>query len=264
MGVVVSVHSFRGGTGKSNLTANLAASVARCGKRVGIIDTDIQSPGIHVILQLKMDEIQGTLNDYLWGRKTVAEIVYDISNRSFGDPTDQMRLFLIPSSIKSNEIARILREGYKVERLNDGITELIHELDLDYLFIDTHPGVNEETLLSIALSDLLVLIMRPDHQDFQGTAVTIELARRLDVPDIMLILNKIPQNAVAEPLVRKVEETYDIKVSGMLPLSGEVANLGSGSLFINAFPTHPFTVEVKRLAASIVATHPGKSRVEAG
>ncbi len=39
---IVSVHTFRGGTGKSNTTANLAAVLAATGKRVGVIDTDIQ------------------------------------------------------------------------------------------------------------------------------------------------------------------------------------------------------------------------------
>ena len=48
-GKIVSIHSFRGGTGKSNTTANLASQVALTGKRVGIVDTDIQSPGIHVL-----------------------------------------------------------------------------------------------------------------------------------------------------------------------------------------------------------------------
>jgi anion-transporting ArsA/GET3 family ATPase len=46
---VVSIHSFRGGTGKSNLAANLAVQLGRRGMRVGVIDTDIQSPGIHVL-----------------------------------------------------------------------------------------------------------------------------------------------------------------------------------------------------------------------
>ena len=49
MSKIVSVHSFRGGTGKSNTTANLAALMAVEGNRVGVIDTDIQSPGIHVL-----------------------------------------------------------------------------------------------------------------------------------------------------------------------------------------------------------------------
>jgi MinD-like ATPase involved in chromosome partitioning or flagellar assembly len=91
-------------------------------------------------------------------------------------------LYLIPSSIKAGEIARILREGYDVGRLNDGFQELLSSLDLDYLLIDTHPGLNEETLLSIAISDTLVVILRPDRQDYQGTAVTIDIARKLEVP----------------------------------------------------------------------------------
>ena len=49
MGEIISIHSFRGGTGKSNLTANIATQVAMRGKRVGIVDTDINSPGIHVL-----------------------------------------------------------------------------------------------------------------------------------------------------------------------------------------------------------------------
>ncbi|MCB0084063.1 MAG: P-loop NTPase, partial [Caldilineaceae bacterium] len=49
MSKIISIHSFRGGTGKSNTTANLATLLAAGGQRVGVIDTDIQSPGIHVL-----------------------------------------------------------------------------------------------------------------------------------------------------------------------------------------------------------------------
>jgi len=37
--------------------------------------------------------------------------------------------------------------------------------------------MNEETLLSVAISDWLILILRPDRQDYLGTAVTIEVSR---------------------------------------------------------------------------------------
>ena len=69
------------------------------------------------------------------------------------------RLYLIPSSMKPGEIARVLREGYDVGMLNDGFHNLIEALKLDVLMIDTHPGLNEETLLSIAVSDALAIIM---------------------------------------------------------------------------------------------------------
>lgn len=49
MATTISIHSFRGGTGKSNTTANLSTVLAKRGYRVGVIDTDIQSPGIHVL-----------------------------------------------------------------------------------------------------------------------------------------------------------------------------------------------------------------------
>ena len=84
----------------------------------------------------------------------------------------------------------------------DGVRQLVVKLKLDYLFVDTHPGLNEETLLSITISDALVVILRPDNQDYQGTAVTVELARQLEVPKMLLLVNKVPAafdvNAVRE------------------------------------------------------------------
>ena len=53
MSKIISIHSFRGGTGKSNITASIATLLAAEGRRIGIVDTDIQSPGIHVIFGLK-------------------------------------------------------------------------------------------------------------------------------------------------------------------------------------------------------------------
>ena len=52
MAKITSIHSFRGGTGKSNTTANLSYLLANSGQRVGVIDADIQSPGIHVLFGL--------------------------------------------------------------------------------------------------------------------------------------------------------------------------------------------------------------------
>ena len=159
---IISTHSFRGGTGKSNTTANLAVMVARRGHRVGVIDTDIQSPGIHVLFQLEEGMITRSLNDYLWKKCRIEEAAYDMTERCLGKvkpEDDRPRVFLIPSSINTGEIAKVLREGYDVALLNDGLHELLTALNLDFLFIDTHPGVNEETLLSLAISDVLVLVM---------------------------------------------------------------------------------------------------------
>lgn len=179
MSKIVSIHSFRGGTGKSNTTANVAVTTASQGLRVGIIDTDIQSPGIHVLFGIDQSKINRTLNDYLWNRCGVEEAAYDVSPPEV--TKNQGKLFLIPSSMNIGEISRILREGYNVALLNNGFKKLVSSLELDYLFIDTHPGINEETLLSVTISNILLIILRPDRQDFQGTALTVDVARKLKV-----------------------------------------------------------------------------------
>ncbi len=243
MSQLITIHSFRGGTGKSNSTANLASLMALRGKRIGIIDTDIQSPGIHVLFNLDVTRVEFALNDYLWGNCPIEKAAHDVTY-SLGElppEASQSRIFLIPSSVRSGEIARVLREGYDVARLNDGIQRVVRELELDFLFIDTHPGVNEETLLSIAISDKFLLVMRPDNQDFQGTAVTVELAHRLDVKEILLIVNKVPPGTDQDLLKAKIETSYRAPVIGMLPLNGELASLGSSSLFAMRYPEHPIT-----------------------
>ena len=252
---IIATHSFRGGTGKSNTTANLAVLVARAGNRVGVIDTDIQSPGIHVIFRVNPDEITNSLNDYLWGRCKIEQTACDVTENAIGtaDKTqDAPRIFLIPSSLNTGEIARILREGYDVTRLNDGIQELAKSLSLDYLFIDTHPGVNEETLLSLAISDVLVLVMRPDHQDFQGTAVTAELAKRLEVPQTFVVVNKVPDGTDHSALRERVTEMYGATVGAVLPLNLEIARMASAGIFTNRFPDHPFSIELKKLAQALI------------
>jgi septum site-determining protein MinD len=250
---IIAVHSFRGGTGKSNITANLAALVALGGHRVGIIDTDIQSPGIHVIFGFNQDNVKYALNDYLWGGCKIEEAAYDVTKAAIPEPGgDRPRLFLIPSSVKTGEIARVLRDGYDVGLLNDGIQAVSRALSLDYLFIDTHPGVNEETLLSIAICDRFLLIMRPDNQDFQGTAVTVELAHRLEVQEILLIVNKVPQGMECGMLQGQIESTYRAQVVGMLPLNSEMASLASSALFAIRYGDHPLTQTLKGIARRIM------------
>jgi MinD-like ATPase involved in chromosome partitioning or flagellar assembly len=246
---IVSVHSFRGGTGKPNLTANLAVTVADQGRRVGIIDTDIQSPGIHVLFGLTHERIKHCLNDYLWNRCRIEETAYRVGSQDGADPHDG--LFLIPSSLNTGDIARILREGYDSSRLNDGIRALVETLELDYLFIDTHPGVNEETLLSIAISDCLVIILRPDQQDYLGTAVTVDLARRLGVLEMLLVVNKVPSMMDFRAVQEKVEKAYDAEVAGVLPLNDEMVRLASSAIFCRRYPQHPFSDTVRSICARI-------------
>jgi septum site-determining protein MinD len=250
MAKIISVHSFRGGTGKSNTTANLAAIGAQRGGRVGVVDTDVNSPGIHVLFGMDESHMDHSLNDYLWGKCSIKDTAHNVTGRLGVSVPGE--IYLIPSSIKTGEIARILREGYDVGLLNDGFQDLIEDLDLDYLLIDTHPGINEETLLSIAISDMLALIMRPDQQDFQGTSVTVEVARKLGVPDMYLVINKAPEALDFDKLKADVEKLYNCDVAVILPHSDDMMMLGSAGIFSLRFPDHPVTAIYQRLATILM------------
>jgi septum site-determining protein MinD len=252
MAMIVSIHSFRGGTGKSNTTANLATLLAVEGRRVGVIDTDIQSPGIHVLFGLAGDQIVASLNDFLWRGRAIEDAARDVTP-NLGDAASPGRVFLIPSSIKPGEITRVLREGYDAQRLTQGLRRLVTELRLDVLLIDTHPGLNEETLLSLVISHVLLIVLRPDQQDYEGTGVTVKVAQELQVPRMMLVVNKTPPILDPEAVRRKVEEAYACRVAAVLPHADEMMNLASEGIFVVRYPAHPMTSLYKQVAADLVA-----------
>ena len=248
--VIISVHSFRGGTGKSNTTANLAAILAQRGRRVGVIDTDIQSPGIHVLFGLDGNAISASLNDYLWGGRPIEEAAHDVTvNGQLGDAG---KIYLIPSSIKPGEITRVLREGYDAQRLTLGLRQLVDELRLDILLIDTHPGLNEETLLSLVISHALVIVMRPDKQDYEGTGITVKVAQGLQVPKMMLVVNKTPPLLDPEAVRTKVERAYGCEVAAVLPHSDEMMTLASEGIFVIRYPDHPLSALYRQIANCVM------------
>ncbi len=254
---IVSIHSFRGGTGKTNTTANLAAQAALRGKRVAIVDTDISSPGIHVLFGLDDKSMAHTLNEYLRGEceiKDVAHLVGSSGEGGMGVRELTVKdLWLVPSSINGKEISRVVKTGYDVGLLNRGLNGLGKALNLDYLFIDTHPGLNEETLLSIAISDALVIILRPDQQDFQGTAVTVDIARGLDVPNLFLVVNKALTKYDFVDMKQKIEQQYKAPVAGILPLSEDLADLASSDIFSLRYPNHPWSRTLREIADTVLS-----------
>jgi septum site-determining protein MinD len=251
MAKIISIHSFRGGTGKSNMTANVATLLAAGGQRIGVVDTDIQSPGIHVLFGMSQETMSRSLNDYLWGRCEIAAAAHDVTASL--DEGLAGRVFLIPSSSNASDIARVMHDGYDVALLNDGFRKLIRELELDALIIDTHPGLNEETLLSIAVCEALAIVMRPDQQDYEGTSVAVSVARKLSVPRMVLVVNNTPTAFDFDDVKERVETTYECEVAAVLPHSEELMILSSGGVFALRYPDHPVTALYRQVATCLMA-----------
>jgi septum site-determining protein MinD len=246
---IISIHSFRRGTGKSTITANLAALLAVAGQRVGVVDADVLSPSLHWLLGLGGADIDGTLNDCLLDQRPIEQAAHDLTSRLGADIKG--RLFLVPASDDALQITRVLRERYDADRLIDGCQRLIEQLALDRLLVDTHAGLNQDSLAAIAMSDALIVVLRLDQQDYQGTAVTGDVARRLEVPDLSLLVNLAPVSFQSPAVAAQVEQTYNCPVSAVLPLSEELMTQPGSSLFILDHARHPITTLLTQAAARL-------------
>ena len=245
----IAFHSFRRGTGRSSLMASTTVLMAKKGKRVGIIDANLQSPSAHILFDLPDDDITASLNNYLWNECEIGDIVYDVG-RSVGVPRGQV--YLLPASDDMVEIMRILKEGFEVARLTEAYAGFASQYNLDYLLIDTGSGLNQTVLASLAVSDTVLVIMRLDEQDYQGVATTLSLARRMEVPHVLTVVNGVPSTFDLQDVRNTIARKFETEVIAVLPHSEQFLALGSQEIFVRAYPKHPFTLALQGMVTHLM------------
>jgi MinD-like ATPase involved in chromosome partitioning or flagellar assembly len=241
----VMIHSFRRGTGRSALIVNIAALLAAEGKKIAVIDANIQSPSLHILFSVRDDQMVCSFNDYLTGKCGIDQAVCRVDGVN-GE------LFLIPASLKAEDIARAMKYPPDTERISAGLQELTEKLAPDLLLIDSQSGINEDSLYFMGLSDTLVILMRPDQQDYQGTAIITDIARKLNVPKVMLVVNEVPEMFHSAEVKAQTEQTYHCNVAAVLPHSDEMAVLGSRDIFVLTRPNSPLTDLYKQIADKLI------------
>lgn len=234
---IVSVHA-PGGPGKAHLTANLAASVALLGKRVGVIETDTRPPGMLALFGLDPGQIVNTVGDHLAGRCELQDAAHRVSPPEVAGAGGSV--YLIP--------AGPLDPAYDAERLGAALGPVLDALFLDFLFVDAPAGLGEGALLAAAAADWAVVMLRPDRQDYLTTAVAVEVVRRLGVPRVALVLNEVPLTLDHAALQQDLERTFGAELGAVLPPAGD----GAPGLVAARQPEHPLARAVAGLAAKLV------------
>lgn len=250
MARLISIHSFRRGTGKTNLAVSLGAVMAMEGRRVGLIDTDFQSPSLHVLFNIDEDQLPCFLNDYMHRACEIEDTAFDVTGSL--DSTLAGRMFLVPSNPSPTAIARILREGVEVDWLSAGYQRLVGSLELDVLLIDTHAGISSQSMASLAISNIVLIVFRLDHQDYQGTGILVELARKLKTDELILVVNDVAPPHDWQQVKEQAEQTYGAEVGAILPHSEELMTLGSHGVFALVYPDDPLTELFKTLASRLL------------
>jgi MinD-like ATPase involved in chromosome partitioning or flagellar assembly len=244
---IVTVHSFRGGTGKSTTAANAALLATAAGLRVAVVDTDIQTPGLHRFFGLGRFSSCRSLADYLVGNCEILEAVGSMPAGESGG-----ELWIVPARSRINEVNEILTRGYDVGLLGEGFDRLIEELGLDVVFLDTHSGMGNETAVAVAVSTSLLVITRADHLTSEARE-NISLARRLGNPGTYVVVNMVPQGLPREVASERAEQIYQSPVIATLPYCPEVAALGGDGLFALDNPEHEIVAAYQQMTARVLA-----------
>lgn len=260
MAEIITVHSARAAAGKSTIVANLAVLYAAAGRRVGLVDTDLRNSGLHLFFGVPQTRLRHTFNDYLLGTCDGTECVYDVTPPAVSGG----RIVLIPASTDMAAAHQVGTTGYAIERITDDLVTLVERSGLDILLIDTHAGVHEEMLLSLlamAITHTLVVVLRLDARDYQATAVVVDVARQLGVPRIAMVANQIVSLYDPGVVRQRLAQSYAAPVATLLPYSEEIAALGSSDLFVLRYPEHRATLLLNDLARALLR-HSAPARAE--
>ena len=254
------VHSYRGGSGKSTVAANVAALLAAEGRRVGLVDSNFQAPGLHHFFEIANP--LPTLNDYLQGRCAIQEVAHEVDKKTAGGrrgtrsaAKESGALYLVPASDHVNRMAYIWARGFDMDLLTKGYVQLAKALSLDLLIVDTDPGLDRQTYFALELADSFVMVMTPDQHDYRGAAATVQIAHLLEIPNIVTILNKVPEGMDSAALKETVEQLCDWALSAQLPYVPEMLQLAGSGLFVRKHPKHALTTQLQQIGAQLtVAT----------
>jgi MinD-like ATPase involved in chromosome partitioning or flagellar assembly len=243
---IVTITSFRRGTGKTNLLASIGVVAARKGQNVLLVDTAFQSPGLHTLFNISPE--RPTLTDCLIDNLSFQEALVKIEDKGLAGG-----LYLLPASETAQYITKLLKEGYDFNQFRKNFLKLRQTLDLDLILIDTQSGLNEDNLILLALSDVVLLLMRTDQQEMQGTAVMVDLLKHLEIPKIRLIVNDLPDVYDPQEFARDIRDAHQCPVAAVLPHANELMTIGSRDILAYIFPNHPITQKLESLVNDLIS-----------
>jgi len=250
--VIIALHSYKGGTGKTLLSVNLATLFAKMGKKVCLLDLDLRAPSVHSVFK---NETKHWVNDYLSKACKIENVLSDCTSK------DMKGKLLVGLANPSTDAIREMEskdrkwEMEALGRLFALKTSLLNDMRLDYVFFDTSPGLQYSAINAIVSADIVLVVMSPDKSDVEGARRIIRDLYELFEKKTGIIINKIPftrLSAVTQKNSLIKLATHQLPIVGVVPCSCDVLAAGGKCLFASEKPKHPFTKTLKEIAANVV------------
>jgi MinD-like ATPase involved in chromosome partitioning or flagellar assembly len=255
MDKIVAVHSYKGGTGKTLLSVNLAATFAKHGKKVCLFDLDFRAPSLFAIL--KVENTEFWLNDYLNGKCGINKVLIDLSSRLQGNGSFYAAL-ANPGTEAIRDMSAKDRK-WEMRALGKILSlrnMLIVEQKFDYLVFDTSPGLQYSSINAIVAADFVVVATTGDRSDVNGTQRMLRELYNLFEKKTGLVINKVldstskSKNAEMDARIKNV---YQVPMLGLVPCFCDVLRAEGNLIFAQDKPNHPFTKILDEMAKKIEA-----------
>lgn len=204
---VFSVTSGKGGVGKTNLSVNLALSLAKGGKRVVLADADLGLANVDVLLGLAP---QKNLFHLFHEGASLREILY---------PTPY-GFSILPASSGMSEMLT-LSTGQKLELL-EAVDEL--EDEIDYLIVDTGAGISENVLYFNLAAQERLIVLTPEPTSLTDAYALIKVLKlNHGVEHFKVCVNMAQDQKSAKEIFSRLYQACDHFLDGVsLDLAGIV------------------------------------------
>lgn len=200
-GKIIGIISAKGGVGKTTVTVNLGAALAKYfGKDVLILDGNVTTGNVG--LHLGMLYPQFTINDVLRNKVSILQATY----------IHDSGLRIIPASLSATDCGRINLKS-KLRKIADN-----YHLTL----LDSAPGLGKDTVAAIKASEELLIVTTPDLPSVIATMKSARLAKQLNTPIKGIVLNRVTGKN-HELIKSEVERALEAPVIGIIPEDSKVS-----------------------------------------
>lgn len=251
---VLAVHSYKGGTGKTLISINLAVILAKQGKNVCLIDLDLRAPSLDATFAA---DGEYWTNDFLSDKCEPMDMLKDFSKEKATNGRLLVGLANPSMDVIRESITNDRRWEMRALRRLLSLKEfLINDLAVDYVLIDTSPGLSYASINAVTASDLVLVVSTWDASDITGTQGMINELYKLLEKRTIVIMNKIPEQLIMGEEMRKrltnqFKRAFNLPVVDLLPCYCDVLRQDRATIMALDKPDHPFSKGLKEVVGKL-------------